>query len=666
VIRPEHATWSIALALAIAFVSRSGAQDSPVSENLEANSVPSSREAPLAPDSAAQRRFKDYQDTYIKSRPFVEEADRCGIRIKPQDLAARLAAYAELYPGRSFDRKLVENQMKAEKYLEDRGKTVSEEEVESLASASEDAGKSFKGGNDEARRQALRAEILFRKEDVKRLGEQTLELTFLKNQDIMELSLTLWTPESLQLQGSPGECLATLDGECWVTLGEFNALLFDTRAPRVIDLDSVRVSTLRSYLLEKQFARTETASAKGPLADSLLNAMEIEKRREDFFFLSQGLGRRVSDPKILWETYDRYYRELFKASLEVLVDIVGSSDSAYIDSLHLALERWKKTAADTTKPAQEPCIPWVSFIQKRLPKDLSVHLDTLNPGEFSQPIKTSLGFYLGKVRNIKKKKEVTFEEAFPQLVFLATRDKLLRMDSVMAAKSLKYYQKHTEEFRIPDTLGLTAWLIPFRLESKNGRPGPSLPSSLTRKDTADFAPMKISSLRLPGKLQSRLYGLIREKPPAGKKKPEKRFIGPLPGEYGQWYFRIDEARMATGMRPYAAVKQEIINKLANPETRPEPLARDSVRDGMLLTLGLADYHKAQMAAKIRTLHDDEIERLIESGEVDTTEFPKALDKERLFELYRQSLGNKRYAKVLAEKRELSKRIEINYAELFKR
>jgi hypothetical protein len=178
--------------------------------------------------------------------------------------------------------------------------------------------------------------------------------------------------------------------------------------------------------------------------------------------------------------------------------------------------------------------------------------------------------------------------------------------------------------------------------------------------------MKISSLRLPGNVQTRLYGLIREKPSAGRKQSEKRFIGPLTWEYGQWYFRIDKARMAVGIRPYKTVKQEIINRIANPETRPETLVRDSIRDGALLTLGWAEYHKAQFLSKCQSLPDDEIERLIESGEVDTTEFPKTIGKEKVFELYRQSLGGKRYAKVLAEKSELLKRFEIKYAELFKR
>src|SRR5690606_3741729 len=139
-------------------------------------------------------------------------------------------------------------------------------------------------------------------------------------------------------------------------------------------------------------------------------------------------------------TYDRYYRELFKARMVATIGVVGSSDSGYIDSVFRVIKRWR--LADSiakmagNKPPEEPYIPWNVHPEKNLPRAITVHTDTLLSKEFTRPIKTNLGFFLARVQEIKLIKEVSFREAYAKLVYLATRDKLLGMDSVIAAKSL--------------------------------------------------------------------------------------------------------------------------------------------------------------------------------------------------------------------------------------
>ena len=631
------------------------------------SSPPSPAAAERGPVAGSAGPLQAFHDAYSQAVLFADAADERRVRVSPKEVDARLAAYAALYPGEDIDFMRVETLLKAEKYLASQVRDAGDRDIENRMSGLAAAGIAVNDGNREALRKALKTESLFMREDVRQFGEKSLELTTLRNQDIMEKSRQMWPLESMRLLGAPDECLANLRGECWATLEEYNAVLGEIRIPRGLPLDTAKAEALREYLFQKQFAKNGSDRRGEGNADSIVESVKARKSRKEWHDRTEGMGRLVMDEAILRATYDRNYRELFQPRLEAAVEVIGSSDSIYVNSAYRALARWEMEAAAARKegrmPSEEPALPWIPFKEADLPRELSARTDSLQPGGFTRPVNTRLGFFLARVRQIRRLREVSFEEAFPRLVFLATRDKFLRMDSVVAAKSLKYYNAHREEFRIPDTLELTAWLVPYRLDGK-GMSKRYLLSSDPGKDTARFAPRKISSLWLAEGWRNRIQGLAKRKPVMARK-DSKPFFGPLKGEYGQWYFRVDKAKKAGGFRSFAAARNEILEQLTAPEREPDTLASDSAKNAVLLTLGMAWANKWRGSSKLDSLTDGELQKMIESGKLDTAGLPKGLDKEQVIALSKQRWVEQNPAQSLNGNPDFLKEVEIDYARLFK-
>lgn len=648
----------IALAL-ICFASLSGA--SSADSRINPQNPP-----PSQPDSGSGRRYADYADAYLNALPFIDAAEKSRIQIGPEAIRTRLAVYKGLYPGQDIDTLRVRKQLQAEKYLETSGHKVDDRQVEDRL---ESLGVSKEGYQEEelgAIRQAVKAELLFKTREIIEQGERRMDVVFVENQDIMAESRKLWPLDRIRLNGAPAECLAWLHGRCHVTLEEYNAAANEFRVPRGIPLDSAKALALRQYLSEKCFAEKGLSEGLDKDAESILEKFKIKRESLKLLQMMKGLGRPVRDPKTLRQTYGKYHGEFFKARDNVVMRIIGSSDSSYIDSVHRRLVRWQHEDGESRKigkkAAKEPDLPWLSFREEELPLELVSPTDTFYQGQFTGPIKTAMGFFISRVWKISRVKEVPFEAAHSRLVFLATRDKYLGMDSVMNAKSLKYYHGHLDEFITPDTLALTAWLIPYDVgKTHQGR---YLLSSEAKRDTSEFSPIGISSLQLPRKLQAQLGSLAKGGRPPTKKPPFKPFYGPLKGEHGQWFFKIDSLKKAGDTLQFRFVKEEIRKKLGTPEIGEDTATTDEARDDVLLTLGLAKAFRSEGVGKLRDLTGEEIARRMKNGSIDTSDFPESAKGGQRLELSkRQLIGNLREDHLKWKKARLEE-AEIEYGRLF--
>src|SRR5690606_25516615 len=315
------------------------------------------------------------------------------------------------------------------------------------------------------------------------------------------------------------------------------------------------------------------------------------------------------------------------------------------------------------KPPEEPYIPWNVHPEKNLPRAITVHTDTLLSKEFTRPIKTNLGFFLARVQEIKLIKEVSFREAYAKLVYLATRDKLLGMDSVIAAKSLQYYRDHPEEFKISETLGLTAWLLPNQPDERSGVILSVSPTRLG-KDTLAYPSLKLSSIWLSSNLQKHLTRLLNSLPIKEGGGNSNPVFGPIKAEYGQWYFRIDSIQKAGGIESYADVKQAIIHRLTSPAIEPDSFAMTPAKEKVLRNLGMAQILKSKILSKWISLPSQEIVRIIQSRAEDTLGFSKKSDLEYQVESARRNLAISQEDSIRKDAKTLLKMYSINYPKLF--
>ena len=290
--------------------------------------------------------------------------------------------------------------------------------------------------------------------------------------------------------------------------------------------------------------------------------------------------------RTLQSLYGRHYQEYFAAGEDATLDIIGSTDSAYVDSLHKVLSAWSKRSG--AKPISsreaakepEPELPWISFREKELPRELAAVTDTFRLGQFSMPFRSRMGFFIVRLSKLVQRGEVSFDDAVPRLIFHATRNKFLNMDSVLEAQARKYYQDNKARFALPDTLELVSWLLPRDMAKSHPRKAAKTEQA-SRPDTARFKPMVLSSLVLPKETRMILQSQARAD-------SRKTGFGPLSDPFGRWHFRIRSKKLARDTLPYRLARKEILEIISSPlPEQPSGLASDESLDDVLLTLGTA-------------------------------------------------------------------------------
>lgn len=551
------------------------------------------------------KRNADLEMAAIRSSVFANAARDLQITVSSAELKQRSAAIKKMYPGHEIDSSKVETILLAEKYLEKKGFPLpGQDSVHAMEGKVDPTRFSSQIELEQAERMTLFQESMGRA-DVQREARNLEDIEQIKRNSGHEAT-EMRASRELQVHGDPEECLARNGNACLVTLREYNAATLLYAFPARMPLDSAKAAIMRRYLVEKRLADSARALGLDRNPDSVLRRQRLTSQGARWLQSAKRLGVPVKDNQSLKSAYGRYYERYFAPGEEVSLAIIGSSDSAYIDSLYRIFSAWERNGgplrAPARKMAKEPDLPWSYFKAEELPEEMAALTDAFRPGQCSPPYRSGAGRFLVRLAAAVRKPEVPFSDAFPCLVFLATRDKYLNMDSVVEAQARRYYSANQARFAYPDTMALQAWLIPGQ-EKASLDPADRKGGKAALSDTSRFKAMAVSSLSLPDDIRIALQDAVR-------KDSLRSFFGPLENPYGRWYFKIRSKKPAHGFLPYRLARKGILERLLAPmEERDMGMASVESQNEALLNLGLAQaYRQAEMRKRME-------ERALEKGDM---------------------------------------------------
>ncbi len=563
----------LALALSLVFYPRAGSGDG----------------SPLPPDphpghdSSTFVRNVEFEMAAINARAFAEAAQREGVSVSGEEVKQKFQMYQILYPGQDVAPDKVKTIALAEKYLERKGLRPDQAEPDSASKDTQDA---FRSATPEQAQIGGAAEKLHRL-----LANEDMQREARKLEDFAQLQVAsehkpspMWSQSDLQVQGDPEECLVGTGQNCIIPLQEYNAATAYYPMSAGMPLDSAKALILKKYLSEKRMAVDAHGHGLDSKADSLLP--QVMSRKDDFRWMraAAAFGAPVHDLKLLEAAYSKYYGRYFGPGEDITLALIGSSDSAYIDSMYQVFQSWNRKRAADRKPERaaqkEPNLPWSYFKEPQVSEDLVALTDSLKVGQCGPPHRTSQGRFIVRLVKATPRPEVSFEQANFRLIYLATRDKFLDMDSAVEAQARKYYAANIVRYTSPDTLLLRAWLIP--------RPERSSTDMAVRRgqmpiiaDTARFKPMEMSSLDLPVELRIALQERVM-------RDSARLFLGPLSDRNGRWYFHVDSRKRAHAVMPFRLARKDILDRMtALPEEMGSGTASDEAVEKVGTNLALA-------------------------------------------------------------------------------
>lgn len=495
---------------------------------------------------------------------FADEAERGGMRVSEAEVARWRALHAKMYPGQAAPEP-AERFLLAEKYLE----------ANRLASGPGSSDSAFNAkwndtlfaSPEEAAqaRKIIRFQDAFSRKEVRNEGDRLRDVQQIRMFDD-RVEAPMWDLEAIQVAGDPSECLAWIGSNCMVQLGEYNAAALQYRVPASLPLDSARVEILRRYLPVKRIADSARALGVDWDTDSLARESEYRQTTAHWLNAAQRFGRPISDHEKLKSLYGSNYQKYFAPRVERILAIIGSSDSVHLDSLYRIQSAWETSNRARKNPQlpslPEPALPWSYFKESELPREFKSALSGFRIGQCTPPFRTGLGYFLARITDAARTPEVAFREALPILLFLASREKYLGMDSVVEAQARQYYSRHKARFARPDTLELKTWLAPrprtvSETATRTGK------RNLPIHDTAAYRSVRISSLNLPDVFRMRIQDSARLH-------SKDSLIGPLTDKFGTWHFRILSRKVSSDTLPYRLARKGILETLTSP---PPPMER---------------------------------------------------------------------------------------------
>lgn len=355
-----------------------------------------------------------------------------------------------------------------------------------------------------------------------------------------------WPEEELKINSDTGDCLFSLPeaAKCAITVGYFNYALSILKQPRAFSESESRKIVLR--LLLTDYYRINRANSTGfSSAKGLEQKIKITKEQNDYSNKLISYGPPIRDSKILSKTYDQYYEDYFKEKSWREIEILGSSDSIYIDSVYSLLK-------SDTGSNKKVIIPTIKTVDTLLSSQIRVALDSLPDNTFTKPIKTSFGFFTIRTLKTEKRNEIAYKDALNQVRLLATRDYYRNTDSLLTEKAYRYYKNNKEALANQDTFNISTYLLPPQF----------LDSTKFKFSTANFRALHISSDSLPEEIRFELVRRYFEK-------KDNTIIGPISSAYGFWFFKIDSVRKSNSFQSFYLLKSKLVKKVHLDENENE-------------------------------------------------------------------------------------------------
>lgn len=383
-----------------------------------------------------------------------------------------------------------------------------------------------------------------------------------------------WPVEYLTILGHPDECIAYDGFSCLFTVAMYNECVPFIRIPKSVTQDSVInkaiheiLATIRKAQVSKEEGYATTIEGIETV-DHILKTLPAIQRYGQHKLLARDEAM-TSDT--LWKTYFLHYDQFFKYREELIIGIIGSSDSAYIDSIYkFVIQKHtaekKNSRKKTLQSTNNTYLKWTFAKMNDLPKDIIQKLDTLQQkGDFTKPIKTSYGFFIFILDSIISYKEIPFENATDMLMLLTMRDRNEAYNETdIYDKAYEYYQQNKNLFIEPDTISASLWLIPNDSSKYKHRKIHNNKDYFKRvwSDTSNFKPISVLSVNLPQNINTYVMKQCADS-------VKDLCIGPMQSIYGMWCFRVDTIRHGGSQLSYSEVKNTIIEELQKQENKSD-------------------------------------------------------------------------------------------------
>ena len=556
--------------------------------------------------------------------------------VSPEELNERVAVYNKAFPGITIDLTQVRMEIIVEKYL------TESENIEPTAFEIETVCNDFiaryplaSKPNQKTIYLLARSIALFSMNSVVALQNETSAARMNAGLNNLAKFMEPWPLDDISIDADPYCCLATdtNNGECLVTVAEFNVYAIIKSILHTTRLDSARNILLRDLLSKQYFANL---SKKNGVK---LQSIDIEEEMESWgeALLRERNGfKRFYDEQALQHAYDKYYNRFFCNRWIKKVGIIGSTDSLYIDSLYTNLIKTEMKNSNmevSRKNTRLNLLPWVVTSSGELPDTIVSLIDSLRSQQYKK-LKTPFGYFLVRIIENKRHHSLLLAEVREKLIYLINEDLARSGGKPDSTCALDYYKINVDKFKAPDTIQVRAWLVPLHNSSTFNTMDSNEQQQKISKDTSTFLPLYISSPSLPALVSDSLLKYVKIT------STQKTLIGPVNSTLGAWYFLVDKINAGGKVISFADVKDKIIRELEVKSISIDTLTKTEIDTRMLERERLISAYYSQIPKEIDAVSDDEIKKLIDNGTINVSYENKGSIDKRLLDFARQRICGK--------------------------
>jgi hypothetical protein len=613
-------------------------------------------------------------DTYSAYRPYMESDSDASGPAASDEVRKKVELGARLLKSPLVSEEMLTRIARMEgRFAKEIAGTVPDEKVEEVFSRGNMRDLGLNEAEVSLLKGMIKSQLYFDAPVNIRKAKEVQDLAVIEKQTEIQANSKPLTVEALRIQGGSGDaCLASAPegegGGCLVSVAEFNAYLPYADAQTDVTVAEARDNLVRFYAFQKLKSLKGREDAKGmseeeaqSIVQRVRGVQEYRKMRESL--VAMGMGMPVTDKESLMAAYHKYYRRYFADRDSVLLQVLAMSDSAYADSIHgkLVAAAAKVAAANgktldsVSASAPDPALPWVTFNETALPRELVAPTDTFSVGDFTRPIKTQAGFFLVKLFKVYSFPRIPFENAQAKCIYLATRDKYAGLDSLLTAKARKHYQEHPDEFHTPDTTAYRFWRVPGK---KCGRVGEYA------KDTAHVQSMIASGTDLPrtvtGKVQT-------GKNQTGKNQTDKNRSAIIPDslrlqlvetKYGQMLVELLSVKKGGRKIAFPQARKGIVDEWIRIRDAQDPIvqlpASDSaVSKEVFFTLGTGNLMYESVIEEAKDISDSDIDAAVQQGQLDVSDIDPKAPKSQYYTAAKQKME---YGRIEKKQGELQARL----------
>lgn len=326
--------------------------------------------------------------------------------------------------------------------------------------------------------------------EVLRSYQQERERIYKKKEHAYNLFLN-----SLLIDKSDDECIARIrtTNECVCTAGTFNNRLKfaasdlwteylhfdqpDTVLPPNPDNDSIRQSIFISEMIQKY---------------TYFKYKELEKQQNESEAAAKetetitGQLRMTLGDSLLLDLYHEFYNDHYAEKTQRYYTILLSSDS-----LHL-VEAWETVRNHDNNSASllKKNYYAIDYLYDSLPDEMKVYADSLDQNRCRGIVRCSFGFFIMGLRKIYTIREVSFEEAIPQLIYMRSMKDW--KCPVTIEDVWNYYNNNDNRFISPDTALVNVKIIPQLFDKSHRSAAPCL-----FRDTMTMASLAVNVSSFP-------------------------------------------------------------------------------------------------------------------------------------------------------------------------